>query len=190
MALQAVAMSQQAGRLRTAYVGLGANLGPAQQNLAGAVASLAAGEGVQDLRASSLYRSRPVDAQGPDFLNAVLAFRTTLAPLALLHRLQALEQAAGRERPYHHAPRTLDLDLLLLGTVKRSSAQLTLPHPRLHQRLFVLAPLCELAPALLISSQAGRSTVCALATALATAPASHRQAVEIVAPPREWLASG
>ena len=95
---------------------------------------------------SSLYRSAPVDASGPDFFNAVLALHTHLAPLALLDALQAIEQRFGRERPYPNAPRTLDLDLLLIGDLVLHTPRLTLPHPRLHLRAFVLQPLLELAP--------------------------------------------
>ncbi|RYG27399.1 MAG: 2-amino-4-hydroxy-6-hydroxymethyldihydropteridine diphosphokinase, partial [Burkholderiales bacterium] len=98
---------------------------------------------------SSLYRSAPVDAGGPDFVNAVAELRTQLAPLALLDALQAIEQQEGRERPFRNAPRTLDLDLLLYGDeaeVHLDSARLTLPHPRMHERAFVLLPLAEIAP--------------------------------------------
>jgi len=107
---------------------------------------MAALPGTRVLRVSSLYRSAPVDAGGPDYLNAVAEIATTLPPPALLHALQALEQAAGRERPYRNAPRTLDLDILFYGDVRLESAALTLPHPRLHERAFVLLPLAELAP--------------------------------------------
>jgi 2-amino-4-hydroxy-6-hydroxymethyldihydropteridine diphosphokinase len=89
-----------------------------------------------------------VDAAGPDFFNAVAALDTLLAPCELLAALQAIEQRFGRERPYRNAPRTLDLDLLLHGDVQLDSPTLTLPHPRLHQRAFVLLPLLEIAPAL------------------------------------------
>ncbi|ODT34348.1 MAG: 2-amino-4-hydroxy-6-hydroxymethyldihydropteridine diphosphokinase [Lautropia sp. SCN 70-15] len=129
-----------------AWIGLGANLGAREAALRGALAGMAALPGTRVLRVSSLYRSAPVDAGGPDYLNAVAEIATTLPPLALLHALQALEQAAGRERPYRNAPRTLDLDILFYGDVHLESAALTLPHPRLHERAFVLLPLAELAP--------------------------------------------
>jgi len=99
---------------------------------------------------SSLYRSAPVEAGGPDFINAVAAIDTTLTPGALLAALQAIELQHGRQRPYRHAPRTLDLDLLLHGQVAQADPVLTLPHPRLHQRAFVLQPLLELAPSLVV----------------------------------------
>lgn len=132
----------------TAYIGIGANLGEARATVAAAIAELARRPGCRLVAASSVWRSAPVDAQGPDFFNAVVAIETTLSPEGLLATLQALEQAFGRQRPYRHAPRTLDLDLLLHGDALRSTPRLTLPHPRLHQRAFVLRPLLEIAPAL------------------------------------------
>lgn len=129
-----------------AYVGLGANLGQARATLHTVLGQLAAAPGILACRPSGFYRSAPVDAAGPDFINAVAALDTTLAPLALLDALQALEQRHGRQRPYKNAPRTLDLDLLLYGDTVLDTPRLTLPHPRMHQRAFVLAPLRELAP--------------------------------------------
>jgi 2-amino-4-hydroxy-6-hydroxymethyldihydropteridine diphosphokinase len=101
---------------------------------------------VQLLTRSSLYRTAPVDAGGPDYVNAVASIDTTLEPHALLHALQDIEDRFGRERPYRNAPRTLDLDLLLYGDMQFSDPVLTVPHPRLHLRAFVLQPLAELAP--------------------------------------------
>jgi len=95
---------------------------------------------------SSFYCTTPVDASGPDYLNAVAVLRTGLSPEALLAALQAIEQAHGRERPYRNAPRTLDLDLLLHGIKVLDTPALQLPHPRMHQRAFVLAPLLEIDP--------------------------------------------
>ena len=95
---------------------------------------------------SHLYRSAPVDAQGPDFINAVAAVSTRLTAPDLLLALQQLEQRAGRERPYRNAPRTLDLDLLLYGDARIDSPSLTVPHPRMMERAFVLIPLAEIAP--------------------------------------------
>lgn len=131
-----------------AWVGLGANLGDVRGTLRAAVHALQALAEPGSLCVSSLYRSAPLQAEGPDFLNAVAGWRCALAPQALLLALQSLEQAHGRQRPYHHAPRTLDLDLLLHGDAQCASAALCLPHPRLHERAFVLQPLLELAPAL------------------------------------------
>jgi 2-amino-4-hydroxy-6-hydroxymethyldihydropteridine diphosphokinase len=128
------------------FVGLGANLGDAAGTVLQAVQELSQLPGTALVARSALYRSSPVQAEGPDFINAVAELRTTLSPLELLHQLQALELAHGRQRPFHHAPRTLDLDLLMMGSQQVASAALTLPHPRLHQRAFVLLPLLELAP--------------------------------------------
>jgi 2-amino-4-hydroxy-6-hydroxymethyldihydropteridine diphosphokinase len=93
-----------------------------------------------------MYRSAPVDATGPDFVNAVLAIETTLAAPALLAQLHCIEARHGRERGGYNAPRTLDLDLLLYGDRVIDEPGLVVPHPRLHQRAFVLVPLLEIAP--------------------------------------------
>ena len=132
-----------------AYVGLGANLGNAAQAVRDAIAALAATPGVSLLQASSLYRSAPLDATGPDYINAVVCITTTLTAPALLRALQAIENNAGRERPYRNAPRTLDLDLLLYGDASIASPDLTVPHPRMGERAFVLVPLHEIAPRLI-----------------------------------------
>ena len=131
------------------FVGLGANLGDAGATLQQALLQLAALPGTRRLATSSLYRSAPVDAAGPDFINAVAELSTTLEPLPLLRALQAIEQQHGRQRLYRNAPRTLDLDLLLYGQRVVDVADLTVPHPRLQRRAFVLLPLLELAPDLL-----------------------------------------
>jgi 2-amino-4-hydroxy-6-hydroxymethyldihydropteridine diphosphokinase len=129
-----------------AYIGLGANLGDARQTIAAAMNTLRQSSGILALKQAPLYSSDPVDAQGPVFINTVAAIDTTLDPLPLLDLLQAIEQAHGRERPYRNAPRTLDLDLLLYGKRTINTPRLTVPHPRLHQRAFVLRPLQDLAP--------------------------------------------
>ena len=129
-----------------AYVGLGANLGDARAAVCAAAQALGGIPGTQVVALSSLYRSAPVDAGGPDFINAVAALDTPLDAHTLLDALQAIEHAHGRERPYRNAPRTLDLDLLLYGQQAMDTARLTVPHPRLHQRAFALLPLLELAP--------------------------------------------
>ena len=132
----------------TAYVGLGANLGDPVRALQEALAALARLPQTTLVRHSSFYRSAPVGAGGPDFINAVAEMSTTLDAPALLAQLQMLEQVAGRERPYRNAPRTLDLDLLLYGSARIDSEKLTVPHPRLRERAFVLHPLAEIAPRL------------------------------------------
>jgi 2-amino-4-hydroxy-6-hydroxymethyldihydropteridine diphosphokinase len=98
--------------------------------------------------ASPLYRSAPVDSSGPDYFNAVLQIATCLSAPELLAQMHQLERGAGRERPYRNAPRTLDLDLLLYGAGRIDSPALTVPHPRMRQRAFVLRPLADIAPAL------------------------------------------
>jgi 2-amino-4-hydroxy-6-hydroxymethyldihydropteridine diphosphokinase len=130
-----------------AFVGLGANLGDPKTMLRWALDALDHTPGVRLVQASGLYRSAPVDASGPDFINAVATIATTLNAMALLHALQAIEHSAGRERPYRNAPRTLDLDLLLYGSARIDSPTLTVPHPRMSERAFVLLPMQELAPA-------------------------------------------
>ena len=132
----------------TAYIGIGANLGDAPQAVRKALEDLGHVPGLQLLNASALYRTAPIDSSGPDYINAVAAVQTTLAAPDLLLRLQALENGAGRERPYRNAPRTLDLDLLLYGHAGIASVNLTVPHPRMWERAFVVLPLAEIAPAL------------------------------------------
>jgi 2-amino-4-hydroxy-6-hydroxymethyldihydropteridine diphosphokinase len=131
--------------IQRAYVGLGANLGDPAAALDDAITRLAAIPQTVIAARSSLYRSAPIDAAGPEFLNAVVALDTVLAPHDLLAHLQAIEQAHGRARPYRNAPRTLDLDLLLYGAQTIATPDLTVPHPRLHDRAFVLLPLAEIA---------------------------------------------
>lgn len=130
----------------TAFVALGANLGNAAQTLRDALHSLARTPGLRLVKASSLYRTAPIDSSGPDYLNAVAEVVTTLTAPAVLAALQRIEHANGRERPYRNAPRTLDLDLLLYGGGRVGSPQLTVPHPRMWERAFVLVPLAEIAP--------------------------------------------
>ena len=137
----------------TAFVALGANLGDAAQALRDALAALGVMPGVRVVRASSLYRTAPIQSTGPDYVNAVAEVSTSLNAMALLDALQAIENGAGRERPYRNAPRTLDMDLLLFGGARIDSPRLTVPHPRMWQRAFVLVPLAEIAPALVSAGQ-------------------------------------
>lgn len=138
----------------TAYVALGANLGEPVRAVRQALQGLAALPGTRLVRASSLYRTAPVDSSGPDYINAAAQLHTTLAAPELLDALQALERAAGRERPYLNAPRTLDLDLLLYGEGARiDSPRLQVPHPRMAERAFALVPLAEIAPGRVSAAQ-------------------------------------
>jgi 2-amino-4-hydroxy-6-hydroxymethyldihydropteridine diphosphokinase len=148
-----------------AFVGLGSNLDDPRHQVAGALAELSALPQTRLLEASSLYRSSPVGyASQPDFVNAVAKLDTSLEAMRLLEALQAIEARHGRRRSFPNAPRTLDLDLLLYADRKLDSAQLTLPHPRMHERAFVLKPLLELEPGLSIP---GRGEVRALLAASA-----------------------
>jgi len=134
----------------TAYIGLGANLGEAGKTLAKAIGHLEHTSGISELRTSRLYRSAPVDAGGPDFLNAVAGMRTSLSAHALLATLLDIEGRHGRLRPYRNAPRTLDLDLLWYDDQEIAEPDLAVPHPRMHERAFVLLPLRDLAPGLIL----------------------------------------
>lgn len=135
------------------YVGLGANLGDRGEALLQALHAMAALPQTQLLAVSSLYSSAPVDATGPDYLNAVAALQTQQSPEAFLQALQTLELAAGRERPYRNAPRTLDLDILLWGNAQLDTPALTVPHPRMYERAFVLLPLAQLDASLVRADQ-------------------------------------
>jgi len=134
-----------------AYVGLGANLGDAAGTLQAAAQAIAHTPGMAAVRLSPLYDTSPVACGGPDYVNAVAEVRTRLSAQGLLTVLQAIEQAHGRERPYRHAPRTLDLDLLWYDGRHLDAPNLTVPHPRMHERAFVLRPLMDLAPDLALS---------------------------------------
>ena len=130
-----------------AYVGLGSNSDDPVGQVERALHELDALPDTRLGRRSSLYRSAPVGyADQPDFVNAVAALDTSLTDVRLLDALQGIEQRHGRERSFPNAPRTLDLDLLLYGDRVVRSARLVLPHPRMHERAFVLAPLAEIAP--------------------------------------------
>jgi 2-amino-4-hydroxy-6-hydroxymethyldihydropteridine diphosphokinase len=143
----------------TAYVAIGANLGDAQTAVQQAMLALDRLPLSRVTARSSLYRSAPVarnaagSADGPDYINAVVELDTGLPALDLLDQLQALEQAAGRQRSWPDAPRTLDLDILLYGETRMDSSRLVLPHPRMAQRAFVLVPLAEIAPGLVPEAQ-------------------------------------
>lgn len=129
-----------------AYIALGANLGDAPASVLAAMLDIAALPQTRRIASSSLYRTAPVEATGPDFINAVLAVSTRLNAHELLLSLQRLEIGAGRERSYRNAPRPLDLDILLYGEARICGPALQVPHPRMWERAFVLAPLVEIAP--------------------------------------------
>ncbi|HYJ99864.1 MAG TPA: 2-amino-4-hydroxy-6-hydroxymethyldihydropteridine diphosphokinase [Burkholderiaceae bacterium] len=131
-----------------AFVGVGANLEHPAVQVERGIEALRALPQTELSARSSLYASAPVDAPGPEYVNAVIALRTTLDAMPLLNALHAIEARFGRQRSARNAPRTLDLDLLLYGDLHSDDAALRLPHPRLHQRAFVLLPLLEIEPAL------------------------------------------
>jgi 2-amino-4-hydroxy-6-hydroxymethyldihydropteridine diphosphokinase len=128
-----------------AFVGVGSNLGDRWAHLATAARSLRAAPGVAVVRASRVWDTEPVGPRQPRYLNAVLELETTRPPDALLRLLQDVERAAGRRRDVHWGARTLDLDLLLLADRVVSRRGLSVPHPELTRRRFVLVPLAELA---------------------------------------------
>jgi len=137
-----------------AFIALGSNLQDPVAQVRRAFAALAAMPQTTLVATSSLYRTAPVgyDAQ-PDFINAVAEVATGLDPLTLLRAILAIEDRHGRERPFPNAPRVLDLDLLLYDEMTLDSTALTLPHPRMHQRGFVLLPLAEIAPGAVIPGE-------------------------------------
>ena len=158
------------------FVALGTNLGDRERNLARGVAGLAE-RGVRVARASSVYETEPVGgpAQGA-YLNAVVQADTALDAAAVLASCLEVERAVGRERGVLNAPRTLDLDLLLYGSLVMRAKGLTVPHPRMHQRRFVLAPLLEIAPD-------ARHPILGLTVAEMSSRCPDRSTVEIYGPP-------
>lgn len=147
---------------RDAYVGFGSNLGDPARTLRLALARVATLGQIEAV--SPVYRTAPVGGVAqPDFLNAVALLRTALPAESLLRRLLAIELEFGRERRVRFGPRTLDLDLLWYGGVERSDDLLTLPHPRAHEREFVLRPLCDIAPWLELHGGTAAGLLAALA---------------------------
>lgn len=134
------------GTWTACHIGIGSNLGDARANVERAIERLGRMRESKLAAQSSLFRSAPLDAGGDDYVNAVVKLDTKLEPSELLQELQAIEQDFGRERPFRNAPRTLDLDLLLYGQQIISTDTLTVPHPRMTQRAFVLIPLLQIDP--------------------------------------------
>ena len=129
-----------------AFIGFGGNIGDTRQLITDAIVCLALRCELQILAKSCFYQSAPVEALGGDYINAVIEIETLLSPYGLLYVCQAVEQEFGRERPYTNAPRTLDLDILSFEGIHQEDSELTLPHPRITDRSFVLLPLLEIAP--------------------------------------------
>lgn len=137
-----------------AFIGLGSNMDDPVAQLDSAVSHLQSWAGISLLAVSGYYGSTPVGPQNqPDFVNAVADVSTSLSPQALLEALQAIEQRQHRERVEHWGPRTLDLDILLYGDQNLQEPDLTIPHPRMTERAFVLIPLSDLAPDLILNGQ-------------------------------------
>lgn len=132
--------------MKTAYIGLGANLGQAQASIHLAAKELQQIPSIFSLKLSALYDTSPVGCVGPDYVNAVAKITTSLSAIDLLRSMQAIELKHGRTRPYKNAPRTLDLDLLWYDDQSINTTDLIVPHPRMHERAFVLQPLIDLAP--------------------------------------------
>lgn len=143
------------------YIGVGSNLENPMSQVRAALTALRRLPDSTWLACSSLYRTAPVGiTDQPEFVNAVAAIETRLAPTTLLQELFAIERGAGRRRgPVQGGPRTLDLDLLLYGDLEMASTDMTIPHPRMHERAFVLVPLFEIAPALWIPGREAVSTL-------------------------------
>jgi len=142
-----------ARELVNVYAGLGANLGQARLSLDSAILALGKLPETLLVGCSSFYQSAPFQADGPDYINAVVHLQTRLNAIELLRAFQRLEDLAGRERPYRNAPRKLDIDLLLFGDGNIQSSALQVPHPRMRERAFVLLPMSELAPELVTTDE-------------------------------------
>lgn len=134
----------------TAFIGIGANLGDTREQVQRAILGIGKLSHTSLQAQSSLFQTSPLDADGDDYINAVVCVSTQLKAHALLQCLQQIEQDFDRQRPYPNAPRTLDLDLLLYGQLSVSDNQLVLPHPRMTQRAFVLIPLLQIDPFIVI----------------------------------------
>lgn len=134
----------------TVYIGIGSNLGNSTEYVLSAISQLQQLPFITLVAKSSLYRSAPVNASGNDYINAVICIHTSLSPDILLEQLHQIENRHGRKRTYRNAPRTLDLDILLYDDFQMESVSLTLPHPRITERAFVLIPLLEINPEIMI----------------------------------------
>jgi 2-amino-4-hydroxy-6-hydroxymethyldihydropteridine diphosphokinase len=151
--------------MKQAFVALGSNLANPISQVESAFAALENLPNTRVVKKSSLYKTAPIGYEAeqlnqiPDFINAVAELETDLAPLELLDALLEIENQAGRERPFPNAPRVLDCDLLLYENVNMESTKLILPHPRMHQRGFVLLPLFEIAAQLSIPNHGKIATL-------------------------------
>lgn len=167
--------------MRRAYLSLGSNQGDRLEYLRRAVALLNATGKVREIRASSVYETAPVGytEQAP-FLNMILECRTKLTPLELLHVCQAIEAECGRYRSVRWGPRTLDIDIVSIDATVQSTPELTLPHPRAHERAFVLVPLLELDPNAVLGSQRAGEWLAGLGDEQAVTVYSKLNLVELI----------
>jgi 2-amino-4-hydroxy-6-hydroxymethyldihydropteridine diphosphokinase len=139
--------------MHQAFIALGSNLQNPQAQVEQALQTIANTAKIKLIKASSLYKTAPVGYENqPDFINAVAEIETDLSPVALLQKLLEIEAQHGRERPFPNAPRILDLDVLLYKGIATNTPELTLPHPRMHLRGFVMLPLAEIAPKISIGN--------------------------------------
>jgi 2-amino-4-hydroxy-6-hydroxymethyldihydropteridine diphosphokinase len=139
--------------MHQAFIALGSNLQNPQAQVERALQTIANTAKIKLIKASSLYKTAPVGYENqPDFINAVAEIETDLSPVALLQKLLEIETQHGRERPFPNAPRILDLDVLLYEGIATNTPELTLPHPRMHLRGFVMLPLAEIAPKISIGN--------------------------------------
>lgn len=143
--------------MKTAFLGMGTNLGDRRRHLAAALRGLAADMAISIVTGSSVYESKPVGVlEQPDFLNLVLQVETTHPPLVLLAACLGVEARLGRERRERWGPRIIDIDVLIYGQLTWDDDRLVLPHPRMHERSFVLTPLAEIAPGLKVNGVSAR----------------------------------
>lgn len=157
-----------------AYLGLGSNLQTPVQQLLAAFDEIASTPGITLSKRSSLYRTAPIGyADQPDFVNAVAEIRTTLTPHELLDELLVIEQCHGRVREFANAPRTLDIDILIYDDLQYTDSRLALPHPRAHQRAFVLYPLLEIAPGCVIPGRGSARSLLAACSECRRQPISR-----------------
>lgn len=151
--------------MKQAFIALGSNLANPILQVKNALLAIDKIPHTHVIKQSSMYQTAPIDCPQtskeavPDFINVVAEVQTTLSPENLLHALHSIEDAAGRERPYVNAPRVIDCDLLLYENILKNTAKLTLPHPRMHTRGFVLLPLFEIAPQLILPNHGKIATL-------------------------------
>jgi 2-amino-4-hydroxy-6-hydroxymethyldihydropteridine diphosphokinase len=152
--------------MNVAFLGIGSNLGDRRAQLAAALRELSADPAVRIVQGSSIFETKPVgNTDQPDFLNMVVQLNTALPPLALLKVCLDVEAWLGRERRERWGPRTIDLDVLIYGNEKFNDERLVLPHPRMHERSFVMVPLAEIAPDAVVKGRTAREIAADLGTA-------------------------